>query len=142
MSRQEQLPDQPAEMHFEIPQKGLKALSLMLDGNGVKADQVRLSRHETIVHQLPGTMTVVLKPDVGEHLHKGKHPVGQVVGAKTQALADAEALGKSLIAGEAQQREIIEGVAEKPGMGFGMEPFRFKIKSAHKEYSVVDTCQK
>lgn len=142
MSRQEQLPDQPAEEHFLIPQKGLKELSLMLDGNGVRADQVRLARHETIVHQVPGEIIVVMKPDISIKQVKGKNPVGTTLGDKQQVLADAEAAGKGLIAAEAAQKEIIAAIAEKPGLGFGVDPFKFKIKSAHKEYSVVDTCQK
>lgn len=141
-TRKEQLPDKPAEIHFEIPHKGLKDLGLMLDGNGVKADQIRIARHETIVHQVPGVLTIALEPEISNKQLKGKQHVGETLGSKHQVMSDITALCTSLLAGEAIQKEIVEGISEKPGQSFGADPYTFRIKSAHKEYSVVDTCQK
>lgn len=141
-TRQEQLPEKPSEEHFLIPEKALKDLSLMLDGNGVKAAQVRMLRHETIVHQIPGTLVVTLKPDISTKQLKGKQSVGEVHGSKPQVMSDALALGGTLVANETVQQEVLESTAAKPGQSFGTEPYKFNVHAGHKQYSVVDTCQK
>src|SRR5690606_25195527 len=111
--------------HFLIPEKALKDLSLMLDGNGVKAAQVRMLRHETIVHQIPGTLVVTLKPDISTKQLKGKQSVGEVHGSKPQVMSDALALGGTLVANETVQQEVLESTAAKPGQSFGTEPYKF-----------------
>lgn len=141
-TRQEQLPDKPAEEHFQIPEKALKDLALMLDGNGIKATQVRLLRHETIVHQVPGTLTITLKPDISTKQLKGKQPIGEVQGSKQQVMSDATGLCATLVSNEPVQQEVIENISAKPGRSFGADPYQFKVNAGYKQYSVVDTCQK
>jgi len=141
-TRQEQLPDKPAEEHFQIPEKALRDLANMLDGNGLKATQVRMLRHETVVHQVPGTMTIALKPDVSANQLKGKQPAGEVCGSKHQVMNDATGMCTTLLSNETVRKEVIENISAKPGQSFGADPYKFKIQAGHKQYSVIDTCLK
>lgn len=141
-TRQEQLPEKPAEEHFLIPEKALKDLSRMLDGNGIKAAQVRMLRHDTTVHQVPGTLTISLKPDISTKQLKGKQSVGEVQGSKQQVVHEAAGLCATLVGNAAVQQEVVENISAKPGQSFGADPYEFKINAAQKQYSVIDTCQK
>lgn len=142
MSRLEQLPAQPAEEHFQIPQKGARDLANMLDGNGVKIDQVRLVKHDTQVHLVHAQMLVELKPDMTVSQRSGNQPSGKTMPTKEAVMADAAAQSKTLVADDNVQREIGEVIDKKPGKSFGEKPFRFKLAAAHQEYSVVDKCLK
>lgn len=142
MSRQEQLPAQPAEEHFQIPQKGAKDLAATMDGNGVKIDQVRLVRHDTQVHVAHAEMRIELKPDMTVSQRTGNQPSGKTMPNKEAVMADAAAQCKVLVADDNVQREIGELLDKKPGRSFGEKPFRFKLAAAHQEYTVVDKCLK
>jgi hypothetical protein len=142
MSRLEQLPAQPAEEHFQIPQKGAKDLANMLDGNGVKVDQVRLARHDTQVHLVHAQMRVELKPDMTVSQRSGSQPSGKTMPTKEAVMQDAAAQAKTLVSDDNVQREIGEFIDKKPGRSFGERPFRFKLAAAHQEYSVIDKCLK
>jgi hypothetical protein len=142
MSRIEQLPPEPAEEHFLIPLKGTKELALMLDGNGVKADQVRLVKHDTQVHIVHADMRIEMKPDMTVSQRSGNQPVGKTMPTKEAVMADAVARAKILVNDANVQREIGEFLDKKPGKSFGEKPFRFNLASAHEEYSVVDKCLK
>lgn len=142
MSRIEQLPPEPAEEHFLIPLKGTKELALMLDGNGVKADQVRLVKHDTQVHIVHAHMLIEMKPDMTTSQRSGSQPVGKVFPTKEGVMADAVGRAITLANDENIQREIGEFLDKKPGKSFGEKPFRFKLAAAHEQYSVIDKCLK
>lgn len=142
MSRLEQLPAEPSEEHFLIPQKGLKDLANMLDGNGVKVEQVRLSRHDTQVHLVHAAMVVELKPDMTVAQRSGKQPTGKTMPNKEAVMQEAAAQGRILVTDANVQAEIGEFIDKKPGRSFGEKSLRFKINSAHETYCVVDKCLK
>ena len=51
------------EVHRAISQKAVGVLGGMIDGNGLKAQQVLLVRQETEIHLIPAAISVTLKPD-------------------------------------------------------------------------------
>lgn len=142
MSRIEQLPPEPAEEHFLIPLKGTKLLAGMLDGNGVKADQVRLVKHDTQVHVVHAQMLIEMKPDMTTSQRSGNQPVGKTLPTKEAVMAEGIARAIVLANDANVQREIGEFLDKKPGKSFGEKPFRFKLAAAHEQYSVVDQCLK
>ncbi len=142
MSRLEQLPAEPAEEHFQIPQKGLKDLANMMDGNGVKLEQVRLNRHDTQVHLVHAQLVIELKPDMTVNQRSGNQPSGKAMPTKEAVMQEAAAHGQTLVTNGAVQIEIGEVIDKKPGRAFGEKAFRFKINGAHEIYSVVDKCLK
>ncbi|MFN7115138.1 MAG: zinc finger-like domain-containing protein [Alphaproteobacteria bacterium] len=142
MSRLEQLPPEPAEEHFLIPLKGTKELALMLDGNGVKADQVRLVKHDTQVHVVHAQMLIEMKPDMTSSQRSGNQPAGKTMPTKEAVMADSVARAIVLANDATVQAEIGEFLDKKPGRSFGEKPFRFKLAAAHEQYSVVDKCLK
>lgn len=140
MSRLEQLPVQPDEKHFEIPHKGLKLLADMLDGNGVRAGQVRLIRHDTQVHVVHAFMHIDIKPDLATSQISGNQPSGTVVTDKEAVLHEAAAKAAALAADTQVQAEILEFIGKLPGQGFGDSPFKMKSAAAPETYSVIDKC--
>ena len=142
MSRLEQLPAEPTEEHFQIPLKGTKELATMLDGNGLKADQVRLVKHDTQVHVVHAQMRIDIKPDMTVTQRSGNQPGGKTMPTKDAVMADAAAQAAILVADANVQSEIGEFIDKKPGKGFGEKPFRFKLAAAHQHYTVVDKCLK
>jgi hypothetical protein len=137
-----QIPAEPAEIHFAISQTAAEVLGGWVDGNGLKADQVRLVKHDTQVHQLPGAVIAGLKPEIAKSQIKGKNPRGLVLGTVAEVQAQAGGAAADFIASSGIQNEILQAVAATPEKGFGMEPATIPLHTAKKEFSVVDICLK
>lgn len=135
-------PAAPAEIHFAISQKAAATLGSRVDGNGLKAQQVLLARHETLVHQVPGAVTVRLKPEIVKSQLKGKHPQGQVLDSYAAVLSHSEGDIAALLGGRDVQQEILQATGKLPGQGFGMEPLTLALHTAKKEFSSIDMCLK
>jgi len=136
------VPEQPAEVHFQIGEKAADHLGRLVDGNGLKAEQVRLARHETLVHQIPGAIRVALKPDVVKSQLKGKRPHGQVMANEAAMMGLVAGLAAEHIASADVQQEIMQHIATDPGRGWGMKHFKLPLAVTRKEYCVIDECTK
>lgn len=136
------VPEQPSEQHFLIPQKGAERLGKLVDGNGLKAEQVRLARHETLVHQLPGEVNIVLKPDVIKGQLKGNRPHGQVCGTEGEVMGKAAGLAQQFVFDKDVHIELLQLLDKDPGRGWGIDPFRHPLAVTRKEFCVVDQCLK
>lgn len=142
MSEPDILPEEPSEEHFLIGQKATDHLGKLVDGNGLKAEQVRLGKHETLVHQLAGYVRIALKPDVVKGQFKGKRAYGQVLGSESEVMAQAEGLAQGFIADKDVQIEMLQLLDKEPGRGWGIEPCIHTLSVTRKEFSVVDQCTK
>jgi hypothetical protein len=136
------LPAEPEDRHFLIAETAAKKLAVMADGNGLKADQIRLVRHDTGVHQIPGSLTVKLKPDVKITELKGNVPQGLVLGSKEDILSHIEAAAEELFKSADIQRDILKIVATDAGHGWGLKTIRIPLPSTAKDYSNIDKCLK
>src|SRR5690348_14353365 len=103
-------PETAAEIHFAISQKAAAALGERAEGNGLKAQQVRLARHDTLVHQLPGLLTVGLKPEIAERRLKGNHPQGEVLGSNAAVLSRSAGDIAALLSRDDIRQEILQAV--------------------------------
>lgn len=142
MSEPDLLPEEPSEEHFQIGQKAADHLGKLVDGNGLKAEQVRLGKHETLVHQLSGFVHIALKPDVVKGQVKGKRAYGQVLGSEAEVMGQAEGLAQGFIAEKNVQIELLQLLDKEPGRGWGIKPFMHPLAVTKKEFSVVDQCTK
>ncbi len=142
MSEPDFLPEQPSEIHFQIGQKAADKLGRLVDGNGWKAEQVRLARHETLVHQIPGAIHVVLKPDVVKSQLKGKRPHGQVMANEAAIMGLAAGIASEHIASKDVQVELMQHIDKDQGRGWGMKPFRLPLAVTKRDFCVVDECTK
>ncbi|MBI3441907.1 MAG: hypothetical protein HY052_08965 [Proteobacteria bacterium] len=126
-----------------IGQAATRILGNWLDGNGVKAQQVRLLRHNTVVHQLPGAVRAELKPEMTKKAFKGQPPHGEVLDSEAAVLSRSDALIDDFLGGQSAVRhEILQAIQNTPGRGFGMEPLTLSLHTAQKEFSVVEKCLK
>lgn len=130
----------PNEKLFQIPEKAGRHLGLLIDGNGYKADQVRLARHDTEVHIVPGRTVFTLKPDIATRLVNGTQNHGQVLDSKASVVAAAETQSAAYAADIDIQKQLVAEISKKKGDGFGAPPARFALTGAHKEYAVVEKC--
>lgn len=142
MSEPDIVPEQPSEQHFQIGQKAAETLGHMVDGNGLKAEQVRLARHETLVHQLPGAIFIELKPDFVKGQLSGKREHGKVLGNEAAVIAAANALAPDAVTDKNVQIELLQLLDKDPARGWGIKPFKHPLKVTQKEFCVVDTCSK
>ncbi|MBI1215737.1 MAG: hypothetical protein GC185_07960 [Alphaproteobacteria bacterium] len=142
MADSTELPDQPDERHFEIAQNAAERLARQLDGNGLKAEQVRLGRHETLVHELPGQMIVALKPDIATAELKGKTPRGEVLRTRDEVMARAEGDVEGYLADANVHAELQQEMDRDAGRGFGKPDYRQALQCARNEFSIVDKCSR
>ncbi|MEZ0224769.1 MAG: hypothetical protein ACAH83_09470 [Alphaproteobacteria bacterium] len=142
MSDPDKVPQQPDEIHFQICQRAAEALGRLVDGNGLKADQVRLARHETLVHQVPAYIHVELKPDISKKQYKGNVPQGKVLGGADGVHMEAAGLVRDFVKDINVITQIVQEVKQDEGKGFGMEPFTVDLPATAKEFSVVEKCLK
>lgn len=142
MSEPDKVPEQPDEIHFQICQRAAETLGRLVDGNGLKADQVRLARHETLVHQVPAYIHVELKPDISKKQYKGNVPRGKVLGGADGVHMEAAGLVRDFVKDINVITQIVNDVKEDEGKGFGMDPFKIALPATAKEFSVVEKCLK
>jgi len=136
------LPDKPDEAHFLISQKAADNLGRLVDGNGLKAEQVRLAKHETLVHQLPGSITIQIKPEIIESVTKGNLPRGKACGGRDGARLEAEAQAAKLALDPNVHSEMMQYIDKDQGKGFGIDLFKLPLASASEEYSASTQCGK
>ena len=136
------VPSQPDEAHFQICQRAAEALGKILDGNGLKAEQVRLSRHETLVHQVPGYIHVDLKPEVTSRQLKGNSPTGKVLAGKGDVQAEAAGIVRDVANDKNVQEQLLMEIRKDEGKGFGMDPFKVALSALGWDFCVVETCLK
>ncbi len=142
MKREDYLPKQPSEEHFFICEKAATWLAAAADGNGLKADQVRLARHDTGVYQLPGFLNVRLKPVVKEGEVRGQMPQGEVAGSKQDVYQRIEGVAADFIKSPDVQAEVQKAVEDLPGHGWAMTHKSIPLSVTKKTYSHVDKCIK
>lgn len=142
MSEPDFVPEQPSEQHFQISQKAAETLGRLVDGNGLKAEQVRLARHETLVHQLPGAIFIELKPDFVKGQLSGKRNHGKVLDSEAAVVAAATALAPEAVTDKNVQIELLQLLDKDPARGWGIKPFKHPLKVTQKEFCVVDRCSK
>ena len=142
MSEPDKVPQQPDEIHFQICQRAAEALGRMVDGNGLKADQVRLARHETLVHQVPGYIHVELKPDIVSKQYKGNVPQGKVLGQKEGVFQEAAGLVRDFVRDQNVIMQVLQEIKKDEGKGFGMDHFTVPLPATAKLFSVVEKCLK
>ncbi len=135
-----ELPREVATAYRAAPQKALRVLAALADGNGLKAEQLRLVRDETEIHMIPAAITVTLAPDMAKSQVRGRNPQGEALGSAAEIMAAAEALLPQFLEGEAARQEILEVVRRLPGEGFGMAATSIPLKSAQKVFSTVAPC--
>ena len=137
-----QLPPAAEEVHRAISQKATVLLGGMVDGNGLKAAQVRLARQETQIYPIPAFITVTLKPEIAKTQLRGRSPQGEVLDSDATVMSQSAGLSQGFLEGTGLQQEILQILQKTPGEGFGMEPMALAVKSARKEFSVLTTCLK
>lgn len=142
MLEPDNLPEHPAEIHFQIGQKAADRLGRLVEGNGLKAEQVRLARHETLVHQIPGAVTVELKPDIVKGQLKGKRPFGLVLGSAGDVAVQGATLAAESTASAGVQQEILQHIGKDAAGGWGLKAFRLNLAATRKQFSVVEDCTK
>jgi hypothetical protein len=142
MSDPDKVPEQPDEIHFQICQRAAEALGRIVDGNGLKADQVRLARHETLVHQVPGYIHIELKPDITHKQLKGNMPVGKVLGQKESVHQEAAGVIRDVVKDNNIINQLVQEIKKDEGKGFGMENFTVPLPAIAKEFSVIEKCLK
>jgi hypothetical protein len=136
----DKIPDEPEEAHFQISQRAAEALGRLVEGNGLKAEQVRLARHETLVHQVPGFVQIELVPEILTQQHRGNLPRGKAVLGQEVVEQEAAALLPQLAVDETVLSQLVEQVSKDDGRGFGMKAFQLKLQAGAAEYSMVRRC--
>lgn len=136
------LPDKPDEAHFQISQRAAENLGRLVDGNGLKAEQVRLAKHETLVHQLPGAITIQIKPEIVESVMKGNMARGKTCGGRDGARLEAEAQAAKIALDTNIHNEMMQYIDKDPGKGFGIDQFKLPLPSAAEDYSASTQCGK
>lgn len=139
--RVEELPAAPAEIHFDITKTAALELGRLVDGNGLKSEQVRLSKHDTAVHVVHGGVTVKLVPVLADKKMKGKKTAGETAASRADALQKAQAAGDVFLASEGVQALIEQAIARDAADGWAMPMQKIPLRqAAHKEYAVVERC--
>lgn len=143
VKRVTQVPERPDEAHFGIATRAAQNLGRLIDGNGLKADQLRLAKHDTIVHPVSAALVIHLKAEFTQGQMKGSHAFGETLGSKADVVSRVEGSIKDYLKSNTVLDEIEAGIAQDPYGGWGADTMRIPLKtSTRKEFSVVDKCLK
>jgi len=137
-----ELPPGSVLLHRSIAKKAVENLGRMVDGNGMKADQIRLSREETRIYSIPAYIAVKLTTEVLKKRVQGKAIQGMEVATQAEAMDTAEGLIKTMLKDFDVQRQISEGLKKDPGRGFGMDQLIILLPAQRKDFSAITPCPK
>ena len=135
-----ELPREVETAYRAIPEKGGVVLASLADGNGMRADEVRLVSGETVIYLIPATVTITLAPEMAKSQLNGQNPQGDVLGSEGEVMSASAALLPEFLKGEAVRQDILETLRQQPGDGFGMKPKTIALKSVRRVFSVITTC--
>lgn len=142
MSTMPQLPPEREEAHRQIAQQAAALLGGWLEGNGLKAEQARLSKSDIKIHPIPAGITVTLVPETARRQIAGSHPQGTVLAHDGDVQVQATGAIPTLLEGEDLQKALLQAFEKMPGRGFGMKETTVPAGAAHKEYAVISACLK
>lgn len=135
-----ELPLQSVAVHRAIAKKAAENLGKFVDGNGLKADQVKIIREETTIERLGGYVSVKLVTETSKSQVKGKAPQGTTVQSAADAIAAAENQIGAMLRDGAFKEEMRSILQKDPGGGFGMEPATVMLTGQRKDFSVIVDC--
>jgi hypothetical protein len=142
MAQPDIIPENPDDMHFDIPKAACAFLGTLADGNRLTASQVRLARHDTVVHQIAAEIIIDIKPDISHSQKKGKQGTGTNAASRADAAAQAAGAATALMSLAPVQDEILTALQALPGRGFGMAGTKMPVTVEKPHiYSVIDKCQ-
>jgi len=136
------LPPESEPLHAAIAETGARVLGAYVDGNGLKADQVRLNRAEVTVHKIPVTLMFRITPELSKATERGNVARGQRAGTAGEVGGRAEGIAQEMVKDPSVQEEIVENIQRDKGQGFGMKQLTIPLSAARQEFSVAVACPK
>jgi hypothetical protein len=133
-------PITPDDRHFRIAEKAETALKAMANGNGLSSTQLRLVKHDTAVHALPGTFTVQFKGESARGLRRGRPPAGEELTTEEAVAARIETYAASFAADSTALTEIERLRLADPGRGFAIPDTRVLLNAARTSFFRPEPC--
>ena len=137
-----QLPPGAEILHRSIAQKAAQTLGRLVEGNGLKEGQIRLSREETLICRIPAAITIKLATEIITKRVKGQAAQGILVSSSAEAATAAGALEKGLLKDPDVLKEISDALKNDAGQGFGAPSLSLRLTGQQKYFSAVNACLK
>jgi len=135
-----QLPPESEALHRSIAKKAAEVLGKLVDGNGMKAEQIKLSREETQIHRIPAFIAAKLTTEVVKTRVRGKAAQGVEVSSAAEVATSAEDLATKMLKDADIHRLINDSLKNDPGHGFGMDQLIITLPALRKDFSIVSPC--
>lgn len=124
--------------HQMMGQAAAKDIGRMIEGNGYRIEQARVSRQEVTVYKLPGKLAIGIRPNITKTQARGRNPQGQVLGSDGEIAAQVSMLGLELLRSPGVQDDILRAA----DANLGKKELNIELKSAQKDFSVITACPK
>ncbi|MDD9900471.1 MAG: hypothetical protein OXT65_05795 [Alphaproteobacteria bacterium] len=134
-------PDEPSEAHFQICDQAADILGATVDGNGLKANQLRLAKHDTSVYPLTGEISVTLSVSVREEERPGKNAVGPQLDGRRELQEKLSSVDPDVLNNPALTENIMGVIANDPGKGWALDNTKIRLKEGEKTYCVFEDCK-
>jgi len=135
-----ELPPTSVAAHKAIAQKALENLGRMLDGNGLKADQIKLTRADTTIERIGGYVSIKLATQTQRSQGKGRAPQGMAVESASDVATIAQGQIGTLLRDGGFHEEMRALLQKDPGEGFGMDNVVLPLPAQRKDFSVTSPC--
>jgi hypothetical protein len=135
-----ELPPQSAVLHRAIAQKAAENLGRMCDGNGLKADQVKLTRADTAIERIGGYVSIKLATQTQRSQGKGRAAQGMAVESAADVAAIAEGQISNMLRDGGFHEQMRALLQKDPGEGFGMDSVVLPLPGQRKDFSVTSPC--
>lgn len=124
----------------QVAQKALEKVRALCKGNGVKASDVTLAKHNVKLHALHASTYLELKPVMSEKIAPGKVVVGTQVGTREEVtrLMDQEMVKAAN--DQATKLQMASILLNRPDKGFGLHHQNVPLDFLKREYTYHDRC--
>lgn len=124
----------------KLPQRALKQVRALCQGNGVAPDSVQIKKAGGELVRCEAITHIELHPEVKEEKKKGQHQVGQLVEDPAQLGKTIDSYITSAIKNEETRKYLTQILLNRPDKGFSLHAEYFDVDPLNRDYCFHEPC--
>lgn len=124
----------------DLPQRALKQIRALCQGNGVAADSVQIKSARGSMIVCEAITHIELHPDLEEEKKKGRYETGQVLENPEKLQEAIDELLAASIKSEETRKFLANMLLERPDKGFSLHAEYFDVPPLKRDYCFHEPC--
>lgn len=124
----------------KLPQKALRQIRSLCQGNGAPADAVQIKSAKGEIIQCQAITHIELHPDIIDEKKKGRHQIGEIVDGPAQMQKSVDDYVSKTIKNDETRKYLANILLERPDKGFSLHAEYFEVEPLNRDYCFHEPC--